>query len=439
MNKNFAQKFTVFSFILLMLVLITSCGKDSDDARLNPQDARNQLDTMNIRYNEESFKKSILENDVKVVRLFLDAGMDVNYKFNDKDNTVAFILAVDKSNSDVVKAFLSRGVDINIKNKSYDTALIVATNNNNTDIVKLLLSNKTKLERLDTALDIAAAQNNADITRALLASGANVTSHTLIKACEKGSLDTVKLLIEKIADINARDAEDQTPLMFAALSGNPELVKLLLDKGAFINAKDKLGHSVLGYAASSGDVKTMQLLIDKGISTDIVVLNDALGYSNISKNNDDVIKLLLKYGASINGDNIGYSPLIWAILCRNMESIRSLIANGADVNYTNINDGYTPLMHAMMKDIHGEYDSKKSIDILELLISSGADVNKTDKNGETPIFKAVRWDKIDIIKYLFLNKADLNLATKAGVTPLQFAISDGKIGIANYLRSNGAK
>jgi ankyrin repeat protein len=81
-------------------------------------------------------------------------------------------------------------------------------------------------------------------------------------------LEKTRLLVERGADVNAKSEDGRTPLMIACgLFGNSELVKLLLDHGA--NVAVKVGAlfgdvTPLSEAAYAGDETTMRLLIEHG-------------------------------------------------------------------------------------------------------------------------------------------------------------------------------
>lgn len=82
-------------------------------------------------------------------------------------------------------------------------------------------------------------QGEVGAVAARLDAGADVNAklpilgtHPLIAAAARGHLDTVRLLLERGADVNAADLTGWTPLHAAAYSGNPEIIKLLLERGA---------------------------------------------------------------------------------------------------------------------------------------------------------------------------------------------------------------
>ena len=66
-----------------------------------------------------------------------------------------------------------------------------------------------------------------------------------MSAAAKDSFESAKILIENGADINARDFNQATPLMYATVRNSHKVIKLLIDSGADINSKDNDGTTVL--------------------------------------------------------------------------------------------------------------------------------------------------------------------------------------------------
>jgi tetratricopeptide (TPR) repeat protein len=97
---------------------------------------------------------------------------------------------------------------------------------------------------LENKLMSEAINNNAKEVRALAEKGANVNAKdsdgatALIWAAYYGNTDVVRVLIEKGADVNAGNNKKQTALHLAADKGHTNIARLLVDKGADVNAKD---------------------------------------------------------------------------------------------------------------------------------------------------------------------------------------------------------
>ena len=79
---------------------------------------------------------------------------------------------------------------------------------------------------------------------------------------------TVKLLLEKKANIEARNKYGSTPLIVAAVNGYVGIVQLLLEKGANIEARDNEGNTALMSAARHDRVMMVELLIARGANVE---------------------------------------------------------------------------------------------------------------------------------------------------------------------------
>lgn len=104
----------------------------------------------------------------------------------------------------------------------------------------------------------------------------NNPTYKLLEAAKNGDLATVEAILEVEPHkwVNCRDmpGRESTPLHFAAGYNHPEVVKLLLEKGADIEAKDK-GHLVpLHNACSYGHYEVAELLIKYGANVNAVDL-----------------------------------------------------------------------------------------------------------------------------------------------------------------------
>ena len=76
------------------------------------------------------------------------------------------------------------------------------------------------------------------------------TNTPLCNAIAKGDIETVKKFIEYGADVN-QTQNGMTPLMTAARYNRVDILKYLLEKGAEIDAKDERGNNALKYATLS--------------------------------------------------------------------------------------------------------------------------------------------------------------------------------------------
>jgi ankyrin repeat protein len=91
----------------------------------------------------------------------------------------------------------------------------------------------------------------------------------LMLAIQKRQNGLVKILIEKGADVNAKNSHGQGALLIAIASGNDKIVKYLIDCGADVNAKDNNGRTPLFMAIQKNKPGIAKLLIERGADVNI--------------------------------------------------------------------------------------------------------------------------------------------------------------------------
>jgi ankyrin repeat protein len=162
---------------------------------------------------------------------------------------------------------LSRGVSVNF----FEAAALGSGDR----VAALLESNPALLGDYShdgfTALHLAVFFGHRDLVKHLLDLGAdprlaarNKTFASgvspLQSAVTRGSVELAKLLLDRGADVNARDADDGSPLFTAAFNGNLALVELLLARGARADVRHKSGQTPLGIAREKNHAAVAQVL-----------------------------------------------------------------------------------------------------------------------------------------------------------------------------------
>ena len=130
-------------------------------------------------------------------------------------------------------------------------------------------------------------------------SGVNVSPDALVEASLHGRLDTVRRLLDRGADVNARGNTGATALMMACWWGHVEVVKLLLERGANVNAKGLDGYTALMEAARYDRLEIAELLLERGaqVNAKTAMGKTARGFAK-EKGHTRLEELLLDCGAS---------------------------------------------------------------------------------------------------------------------------------------------
>lgn len=319
----------------------------------------------------------------------------------------------------------------------------------NNDMLEILLSNpaaelimnRREIISENTPLHFAAIKNyegavmliekgesiNLEGNRASVNAQNKFQKTPLRIAIENKNDELAKFLLQKeYVDIRLGDIHN-TLLHVAAINGNPEIVTLLLKRGADVNAKDKLGNTPLFYSLSKNNQEVSDILIERGgnieRSKDINELNRVIKFSrNIQK----IESIMAEPGFDINGlDENGWTPLLCAVDSNSVEIVNLLIANGADVNkpYKNLENGVRPIHFAT-------FDNK--LEIVQVLAMT-QNVNYTfdcDYDYQylvikgTPIHIAASKGFIDLVNYFLDVGVDPNIisAVDDDSTPLHSAV-----------------
>ncbi len=126
-------------------------------------------------------------------------------------------------------------------------------------------------------------------------------------AAEKGNLESVTAILERIEDKSPRDNYNDTPLHLAVIKDHSEVVKLLVEQGANINAKNLSDNTPLIVACIWKAPNSIKLLIQHAADTNIInlehssalqILIDGWQSAKNIETNSELIKLLLEAGAS---------------------------------------------------------------------------------------------------------------------------------------------
>ncbi|TET31400.1 MAG: ankyrin repeat domain-containing protein [Planctomycetota bacterium] len=218
--------------------------------------------------------------------------------------------AVEEGYRKVCEIFIARGADVNAVDASGIPALHRAAKGGSREIAELLLKHGAEVNAPDderhTPLYYAVGTHKVELVKLLLDKGADPDGKTfqegatgptpsnpfgspprrwkildtvdapLHRAALENYMHIAKVLIDRGADVNAKDRRLQTPLHLAAKVGSDEIVELLVSKKAGVNKKDMYDNTPLHLAAKAGHRDAAEVLLKH--APDLSAVN-AKGYT----------------------------------------------------------------------------------------------------------------------------------------------------------------
>ncbi len=424
-----------------------------------------------------------------------------------------------------LQKLLAAKADVNAPQNDGATALHWAVYRNDREMVGLLVragaNPKAANREGSTPLWLAGISGNASIIAALLEAGADANEKLplgrtpLMIAARTGNVDAIKTLLDNGADVNAKETQrGTTALMWAADEGHAAAVKLLIDRGADIKAKSNpaprgrgpaLGKAndprkavaAQGAALAAGN-PVSQILRDDGTAN-----NAGRGGRNGGANaanaggragrggapgdnanaddfaDDAAAAVGFVRGRQAPNDGGGLTPLVYAARANDLDTVKVLLAAGADINQTT-NYGWSPLLVATQNRYYklgafllesgadpnlgnkgnwvplylatdnrnienGDYPVRRGdmdhLDFIKLLLDKGANVNARmkdssetrtvftnqwlDENGATAFLRASQSGDVELMKLLLSKGADPKINSLLNVSPLHVAAGIG--------------
>jgi ankyrin repeat protein len=305
-----------------------------------------------------SLIKAAKSGSLSKVRHFLDKGSDPN-KCDVK--WTPLYAAAWNGNVDVVNELIKRGADVDISNIKGWTPAHVAAQRGNVDALKILIShqaNSNTLIKGYTLLDAAIAGGKKEAIELLLNEGAsnlNNEKEWVNMVVKKPDLLECALK-HKPEILNYREHyTNKNILHMATILNNVSLVKRLMELGMNINVPKTGNETVLHMACVRGHLDLVKLFLDEGM--DVNLENNTyvtpFFYAVISKN-AKLVKYLCEKGVNIDKHAHGKSPLMEAVISKDIETMNVLIDMGAKL-------GYEHMRYVIPYD---------SIEILEILLKS---------------------------------------------------------------------
>lgn len=237
-----------------------------------------------------------------------------------------------------------------------------------------------------TRSDSASMYHRAEeVVRVLLESGADPNLSIddpgglpAIFYCNKP--DTVQLLLEHGADINAQETSGRSMLHMSIIDDDIDMAEYLLDHGANPNLQDNYGCGPIFYVQSA---EAIRLLADRGAKLNTVANNGDMPLARLDSN---LIPVLIEAGADVNFKNREGRTALY-LRCRDVTlktsaCVRALIQEGADLNIRD-STGMTSFLTFMLSHSWDPYVLQHRIELAEFMIEQGADIYAKDSSGRS--------------------------------------------------------
>ncbi|ABJ77150.1 Ankyrin-related protein [Leptospira borgpetersenii serovar Hardjo-bovis str. JB197] len=179
---------------------------------------------------------AIKNENVKIVRLLLEKGADVNFQNNAFYNKSLLYFAIENENSEIVRLLLEKGADANAKNCDiFFRRCNYLFFNVIEDYSNLPLKNDRRLKIIRLLLE----KGEVDVNATLAEDGSSPLHYAVE---QKHNIQIVKQLVEHGANVNGKNASQETPLYDA---GSKEIAEYLLQQGADPTVKNGFGETPL--------------------------------------------------------------------------------------------------------------------------------------------------------------------------------------------------
>ena len=302
-----------------------------------------------------------------------------------------------------------------------------------------------------TALIAAVSGGHANTVGVLLEGGARVNemkrdTTALVEAARSGHAEMVRILLEGGADASEARTR-QSPLVAAISSGEWDVVGQLLDGGAAVDG------DTLFAAVRTEEMAVIDLVLRSGATADMPTGygRTALSFAS-SLGNIEIVKRLIAEGADVNAPSSFHSPLEAATGKGHVKTVKLLLESGAQVREKTLvlaapqggellqllletRAAQSGATMEVSPEMLGTAAQAGNVSALKFLIATDPDLAVRDQRA---LVVAGFNGQLDVIRVLLEAGADVNQSGENGWTALMRASYRGHIEVMQFLIDNGA-
>ena len=348
-----------------------------------------------------------------IAKMLLENDSDINLVDNECNNALHYVFKSRQNRHHLIKLLIDKGIYVNSQNKNGTSPLQLASKFGDYEAVKELLDCNASIYVVDNVNDNSlhyalSWKCNTDVIKLLINRGIDVNAQNtngttaLHLTCENSNYEVAQKLVENHACVKILDDDNNTALHYMSKSwkNNQNIVRLLIGEGLDINSRNIHGTTALQVACRNCNYHIAEYLLSCDASVNLLDnnYNNALHYASKSEHyNADIIKLLVEKFLSVDSQNRnGTTALQLACQQNNYTNAEKLLQCGACVDL--VDDKGNNALHHVAKS------RRDSVDVVELLIQAGVDVNARNKNGATALQFACESCSYEIAK----NECDNN-------------------------------
>ena len=378
--------------------------------------------------NNTALSKAITSSLEMIKAVIIDSNIQTR---DSQGRTPLHIAVLNKADATIINYLIEKRADINARDKNGDSPLHIAVRNNDRSSGEILLAhgadvfypNVSGESALKAALVRMGGRQDWVLNSNVILSTDGAGNTPLHLAAEWQLSPIISLINEKGGDLNAKNANGETPLFNAVKADSAETIRTLLaeisERKADINARDFLGNTALHACIRWSAPLAAETLINYDTRSNAKKLINARNLAGKTvlheaarTGNNKFLIMFLASEADINApDETGKTALTDAIRAGMIDSVTLLLEKGAS---------------PVMQDMYGRNAYHEAVEysvpeVIILIQKAGGNAMARDSYGRTPLSLAFKKSSETVLSVI---GNDTNMVDSDGNTPLHIAIEE---------------